>query len=104
MAVSLDQGDSRMDELLAMRQTPSGLAKSLTGHSSVDGTRLKPRARDWKRTSLGPLGVRRLFHFVRPSGILSPLVTTSAILLVGSAVIWVAPGLIDSSEQRTLHR
>jgi hypothetical protein len=32
------------------------------------------------------------------------LVTTSAILLAGSAIIWVAPGLIDSSEQRTLRR
>jgi hypothetical protein len=29
---------------------------------------------------------------------------TSAILLAGSAGIWVAPGLIDSSKQQTLHR
>jgi hypothetical protein len=32
------------------------------------------------------------------------LTKASAIVLVGSAVIWLVPGLIDSSQQRTLHR
>jgi hypothetical protein len=32
------------------------------------------------------------------------LIATSAILLTCSAVVWVLPGLIDSLEQRTLHR
>jgi hypothetical protein len=93
-----------MDEFMAMRQTPTGLAKPSTDVSPVDETRLSPRPRDRKPPSLGPVGLRRPFQFARPAGILSPLTMASAIVLVGLAVIWVMPGLIDSSQQRTLHR
>lgn len=92
-----------MDEFMTARQTPSTLVNPQSDVGPVDA-RLRPRPRDWKRSSLGPLGSRRLFHFVRPSRILSPLIATSAILLAGSAVIWVLPGLVDSFEQRSLHR
>ncbi|UQE03553.1 hypothetical protein [Bradyrhizobium japonicum] len=93
-----------MDEFMAMRQTPSGLAKPLSDVGPVDEARFRPRSGYWKRSSLGTLGPRRLFHFARPSGILSPLIVTIAILLAGSAVIWVLPGLIDSAEQRASSR
>ena len=93
-----------MDEFMAMRQTSSGLAKPLTDVSPVREARLGPPLRDCKRSSLGVLGLRRPFQFARPSAILSPLTMASAIVLVGLAVIWVVPGLIDSSQQQTLHR
>ena len=36
--------------------------------------------------------------------VLRPLVGASALILIAFALMWAVPGLIDSSEQRSLHR
>ena len=93
-----------MDEVVATQQSSSGLLNPLTDVTPVQKSQFKLRRRGGKLSSLVPFWRQRSLGSGYPFQILRPLIMSVAIVLAGSAVVWMAPGLLDSIEQRSLHR
>jgi hypothetical protein len=93
-----------MDELIAMRQMTSKVVEPRADVAAVRQSELKAPRRNWIDCLSAILWRRRSPDSGRSSSLLRPLVIATAVVMIGSFVTWLLPGLLDSLDQRALHR